>query len=118
MASFGSRLIAFVLDCLIAAVVAFAFTAPDLPRNWSLVPFVVLYAGGTVLLGQTPGMRIVGIRLAQSERAGGALPGGRIGPVRTVVRTALLMLVVPALFRDADGRGWHDRASDTAVVRS
>nr|MBA3523748.1 hypothetical protein [Geodermatophilaceae bacterium] len=76
LASFGSRLNAFVLDCLLAGLIAFAFTAPDLPRNWSLLPFAVLYVGGTVLVGQTPGMRVLGIRLAQSERAGGAVHGG------------------------------------------
>lgn len=115
LASFQSRTNAFVLDCLIAALVAFAFTAPQLPQNWSLLPFAVLYVASTVLVGQTLGMRVLGIRLAQSERPGSD-PGGRIGPVRAVVRTALLMLVVPALFRDGDGRGWHDRASGTAVV--
>jgi hypothetical protein len=29
----------------------------------------------------------------------------------------LLALVVPALFSDWDGRGLHDRLSNTAVVR-
>lgn len=112
MAAFGVRAGGFVLDCLAAALVAGLFTAPELPRNWSLLSFAVLYAGGTVLAGQTLGMRLVGLRLA---RAGGP---GRIGPVPAVVRTALVMLVVPALIRDADGRGWHDRLSGTAVVRA
>jgi hypothetical protein len=30
----------------------------------------------------------------------------------------LLALVIPALARDADGRGWHDRATRTVVVRT
>lgn len=112
VAPFGARVNAFLLDCLAAALVAAAFTAPDLPRNWSLVSFAVLYVGGTALAGQTLGMRLLGLRLARVDRP------GRIGPVAAVVRTALVMLVIPALLRDADGRGWHDRLTRTAVIRT
>jgi hypothetical protein len=33
------------------------------------------------------------------------------------VRTALLLLVIPAVVWDADGRGLHDRVAGTAIVR-
>lgn len=112
LAPFGVRANAFVLDCLAAALVAAAFTAPELPRNWSLLSFGLLYAGGTALAGQTLGMRLLGLRLARADRP------GRIGPIAAVVRTALVMLVVPALLRDSNGRGWHDRLTRTAVVRA
>lgn len=112
LAPFGARANAFVLDCLAGALAAGLFTAPELPRNWSLLAFGVLYAGGTALAGQTLGMRLVGLRLARADRP------GRIGPLAAVVRTALVMLVVPALVRDSDGRGWHDRLTGTAVLRA
>ena len=64
-----------------------------------------------VLFGQTPGMRLVGLRLAHPRE------GARLALWRAVVRTALLCLLVPALVVDADGRGLHDRLTDTAVVR-
>jgi uncharacterized RDD family membrane protein YckC len=35
-----------------------------------------------------------------------------------VLRTFLLMLFIPAVVFDRDGRGLHDRYTDTAVVRS
>jgi uncharacterized RDD family membrane protein YckC len=35
-----------------------------------------------------------------------------------LVRTVLLFLLVPAVVFDRDGRGLHDRLSDTAVVRA
>lgn len=111
LASFGARANAFLVDCLAAALVAALFTAPELPRNWSLLSFAVLYVGGTTLAGQTLGMRLIGLRLARADRP------GRIGPIAAVLRTVLVMLVVPALVRDADGRGWHDRVTGTAVVR-
>ena len=56
-------------------------------------------------------MRLLGLRLAHPR------PGERLALWRAVVRTALLCLLVPALLVDADGRGLHDRLTDTAVVR-
>jgi uncharacterized RDD family membrane protein YckC len=37
---------------------------------------------------------------------------------RTLLRTFLLMLFIPAVVFDKDGRGLHDRYTDTAVVRA
>ena len=96
---------------LLVAVVAGLVTAPDLPRNWSLLSFGVITVVFLVLTGQTPGMRLLGLRLAHPR------PGQRLALWRAVVRTGLLMLLVPALVVDADGRGLHDRVTDTAVVR-
>lgn len=108
----GRRIGAFAFDCFIASLVAGLFTAPELPQNWSLLAFAVLYVLGTTLAGQTLGMRALGLRMAQTQ------PGARIGIVRAVVRTALLILVIPAVIWDADGRGLHDRITDTAVVNA
>ena len=52
-----------------------------------------------------------GMRLAHPQ------PGKLLALWRGVVRTALLVLLVPALVVDANGRGLHDRLTDTAVVR-
>jgi uncharacterized RDD family membrane protein YckC len=41
-----------------------------------------------------------------------------VDPVRITARTALLALLLPALIFDRDGRGLHDRLTDTAVVRA
>jgi uncharacterized RDD family membrane protein YckC len=111
LASFQSRVAAFLIDAAAAFLVAGLFTAPDLPRNWSLVAFVAVTLVSLVAFGQTPGMRLLGLRLAHPR------PGERLAPWRAVVRTALLCLLVPALLVDADGRGLHDRLTDTAVVR-
>ena len=111
LAAFGSRVVAFVVDAVGAALITGLFTAPQLPRNWSLLTFGVLTVVSLVLLGQTPGMKLLGLRLAHPRE------GARLAVWRAVVRTALLMLLIPALVVDADGRGLHDRWSDTAVVR-
>jgi uncharacterized RDD family membrane protein YckC len=111
LATFGSRVGAFVLDSLASILVAGLFTAPRLPESWSLLAFAVITVVTLVLFGQTPGMRLVGLRLAHPR------PGARLALWRAVARTALLCLLVPALVVDSDGRGMHDRLTDTAVVR-
>src|SRR3954466_9415963 len=111
LAGFGSRAAAFLVDAVGAALVAGLFTAPHLPGNWSLLAFGLLTVGTLVALGQTPGMRLLGLRLAHPR------PGRRLALWRGVVRTLLLMLLVPPLVVDANGRGMHARLTDTAVVR-
>ena len=111
LAPFGSRAAAFVVDALAAALIAGLLTAPHLPGNWSLLAFGLITVATLVTFGQTPGMRLLGLRLAHPR------PGERLAVWRGVVRTALLMLLLPALLVDANGRGLHDRLTDTAVVR-
>jgi len=111
LASFGTRVGAFCVDALGSALVAGLFTAPDLPGNWSLAAFAAVTVVTLIAFGQTPGMRLLGLRLAHPRQ------GQRLAPWRAVVRTALLCLLVPALLVDSDGRGLHDRLTDTAVVR-
>jgi uncharacterized RDD family membrane protein YckC len=98
LASFGSRLGAFLLDSLAAILIAGLFTAPRLPESWSLLAFAVLTAVSLVLFGQTPGMRLVGLRLAHPR------PGARLALWRAVVRTALLTRDRPCR-EAASGRG-------------
>lgn len=86
-----------------------------------------IFAASTIvlvaLLGTTIGHRLVGIRVVRLADvvAAGAGEGGRgLGPpgvVAAVVRTALMCLVVPAVVWDAEGRGLHDAAAGTVVVR-
>jgi uncharacterized RDD family membrane protein YckC len=111
LAGFGTRVVAFLVDALAASFLAALFTAPHLPGLWNLVSLAVIYVGSLVAFGQTPGMRLCGLRLAHPR------PGERLALWRALARTALLYLLVPALVVDADGRGLHDRLTDTAVVR-
>ncbi|NEK84582.1 RDD family protein [Blastococcus saxobsidens] len=112
LASFTARAGGYVVDALLSAAIAWAFSAPELPGNLSLLVFFVLTAVSVAVFGQTPGHRLLGLRLAHPT------PGARLAPWRAVVRTALLVLLVPALITDADGRGLHDRLTGTAVVNA
>ena len=56
----------------------------------------------------TPTVDVVVTGLGATTPLGGDVPS---------TWEALLVLLVPALLVDADGRGLHDRLTDTAVVR-
>jgi len=75
---------------------------------------LVLFAALTVLTvgaaGRSPGHAMLGLRVAD-------LDGGRPGWGAVVVRTLLICLAVPAVVYDVDGRGLHDRAVGTVVLR-
>jgi uncharacterized RDD family membrane protein YckC len=119
LAPTGARLFAFVVDALASALVAALFVhrsghsfADQLPGSWSLVPFALDYIVGVLVAGRTLGMFLTGLRVIRISR------DTAIDPLRIVARTALLCLLVPALVFDRDGRGMHDRLTDTAVVRA
>lgn len=112
VASLGTRALAFAIDAVLAALVAGLFTAPELPKNWSLLSWFVMTAGMVAFFGFTPGMAVLGIRVARVDGA------SMVGVVRAVPRTVLTGLILPAVVADADGRGWHDRLFGTVVVRT
>jgi uncharacterized RDD family membrane protein YckC len=120
LATTGVRLGAFLVDALASALVAGLFVqgrsgggaAGHLPGSWSLIPFAVDYVVGILIAGRTLGMYLVGLRVIRVDEQ------VAVGPARAVVRTALLSLLLPALIWDRDGRGIHDRATNTAVVRA
>jgi uncharacterized RDD family membrane protein YckC len=107
-ASFGRRSVAFLLDAVLAGLVAGAFVQP--PELWSYAPLAVVYVLLVPLVGQTPGMRLLGLRLV-------ALDGGPLPLPRAAVRFVLLSLLLPAVVADRDGRGLHDKAARSLVVR-
>jgi uncharacterized RDD family membrane protein YckC len=115
LASTGPRIAAFAVDALLSFLVAGLFTAPELPRSWSLLVFGCAYVFFGSTFGQTPGMAV--LRLAVVRVDATAEQPARAGIVRVTVRTLLLILLVPAMVVDADGRGLHDRVAGTAVIR-
>ncbi|WP_254359633.1 RDD family protein [Microbacterium hominis] len=59
----------------------------------------------------SPGHRVFGLRLVRAD-------GAWVGLWRPVVRTLLLLVVIPAVIWDADQRGLHDKAAGTVLVRT
>jgi len=46
------------------------------------------------------------------------LSGGWVGLWRPVVRSILLILVIPAIVWDSDQRGFHDKIAGTVLLRT
>jgi uncharacterized RDD family membrane protein YckC len=119
LATTGQRLGAFLVDAIASGLVAALFVqfahgrgaVGHLPGSWSLIPFALDYIVGTLVAGRTLGMYLFGLRLVRVDRVAAVDPG------RAVARTALLVMLLPAVIWDRDGRGLHDRLTDTAVVR-
>ena len=62
-------------------------------------------------IGGSVGHRAVGLRVVP-------VVGGWVGPWRPVVRTLLLVIVVPAVIWDSDQRGFHDKVAGTVLIRA
>ena len=111
VASMGGRVGAFVIDIVLSALVAWWITAPDAPRNTSLVVWAVMTVITVAAFGITPGQAALGIRvvpLAENRTFVG---------LWAIPRTVLIFLIVPPLLLDANGRGLHDRLCRTVVLR-
>lgn len=104
----------FFLDALLAGLLAAIFTYPALPQNWSLLTWAILMVVPVAIIGATPAMALLGLRVVRLDRPDSA----GVGLLWTLVRTASVFFIVPALILDRDSRGIHDRASRTVVVRT
>ncbi len=117
-AGFGRRLAGVTIDWVLGYLIALLFAGQDAfdPRSsfgWTvLLVWFALTVIPIAVFGATPGMVGLGLRAAPTDSA------VVVGVPRALLRTLLLGLVVPALLRDADGRGWHDRAARTVVIRT
>jgi uncharacterized RDD family membrane protein YckC len=110
-AGFGRRLLALIVDWLACEVIALAiFRTQSQVQLWTLVFFAAEIWVLTGLSGFSLGKRLLGVRVAR-------LDGQPVGLVASLVRTVLLLLIVPALVLDKDLRGVHDKAAGTIVIR-
>ncbi len=116
----GRRIGALAIDYAASTVIAMAFFGYDqfaLPAEagWTQFAPMTVFAILNVLflptLGGTPGHRLLGMRLH-------LVGGGWVGLWRPIIRTALLVVVIPAVVWDSDQRGLHDKAAGTVLLRS
>jgi uncharacterized RDD family membrane protein YckC len=120
IAGWSRRFAALLIDWIICSLIAIAFLyhpnpghAADVfvqPRAWTPVVFAVEDIVLTATAGVTIGKRLLGLRVIR-------LDGLPVGFGRALIRTVLLMLVVPAMIMDRDLRGLQDKAAGTVVVR-
>ncbi|MFE5737562.1 RDD family protein [Streptomyces celluloflavus] len=109
----GRRIAALFIDWALCMLIAYGLLSGGRMQsasNWALVVFAVLSVLTIGTVGFTPGKRLVGLRVA-------AEGGGRISLPRVVLRTLLLVVIIPAVIWDRDGRGLHDRLARSVEVR-
>lgn len=117
----GRRIGALLIDYAAASIIAtafFGFNQFALPSEAGLSQFapMAVFAVMQILFiptaGGSPGHRILGMRVVPF-----ASPGW-VGLWRPVVRTLLLVIIIPAVVWDADQRGLHDKASGLMLIRA
>lgn len=120
LARIGRRVGALLIDYFAATVIATAFfgydqfappTEAGVTMFAPLIVFAVLQILFIPTIGGSPGHRIVGLRVVR-------VGGGWTGVWRPIVRSALLVFVIPAAIWDADQRGLHDKAAGTVLIRA
>jgi uncharacterized RDD family membrane protein YckC len=111
VAGVGRRLGALIVDWLACMVISLAIFRTHLGQQ--LGTYAIFSAEVwllTSLTGFSLGKRLLGIRVARID-------GRPVGLLAGLVRTVLLLLVVPPLVFDKDLRGLHDKAARTIVLR-
>ena len=112
-------MVALVIDWMLCQLFAIGM----LGMQWGAVsgtdaflPLAVFFVENLLLvalLGTTIGHRLMGVQVASVRRE-----GRRPSLLDSALRAALLCLVIPAIIMDANGRGLHDRAAGTVVLRA
>ncbi|WP_405695511.1 RDD family protein [Streptomyces sp. NBC_01185] len=113
IAPLGRRFGALFIDWALCMVIAYGLLArgdQQAAGNWALGVFLVMSLLTVGTLGSTPGKRILGLRVLAED-------GGRLGAGRVVLRSVLLLLVIPAIVWDRDSRGLHERLARAVQVR-
>ncbi len=104
----GRRIGALFLDYGAAYLISGFF-------GWDPLAILAIFAAIQIVFIPTiqgsPGHRIFGLRLVRAD-------GAWVGLWRPVVRTLLLIVVIPAVIWDADQRGLHDKAAATMLLRA
>lgn len=114
MAPFGRRVVGLLVDWIIAQLISvFAFGAElGAGGAQSFVPLGVLAAINILSItafAATPGQALMRLQVLQVR------PGSF--PLQVVIRSVLLCLFIPPILTDSNGRGLHDAAAGTVIVR-
>ena len=81
-------------------------------HSWlTLAIFALMQVLFIPTIGGSVGHRLLGMRIVP-------ISGGWVGFWRPVVRTLLLIIVIPAIVWDSDQRGFHDKVAGTVLIRA
>ena len=104
---FWKRLLAICIDWGMASIISAGFFANEAIATLLIFAAIQIALVGT--LGYSFGHRIMRIMVIRQD-------GSRAGIWRVVLRTVLIVLVVPAVIWDNDGLGLHDKAAGTKLI--
>ena len=115
----GRRLAAISIDWLASYAIAFAFFtgggsySDRIVETRFLTPlvFVAEYAVLIALTGSSFGHRLLRLKVVDFNHGGSP----KVGQV--LIRTGLMALVITAITYDEDGRGIHERFSQTKLIK-
>lgn len=112
----GRRLAALTLDWLMSYAIAAAISGGISNSNQrSLTILGIFFAQVSILSalqGASAGHRLMHIKIVRFS------DGGPITPLQALIRTTLLCLVVTAITFDENGRGIHERLSNSVLTRA
>ena len=123
LAGFGRRLIAVAIDwmaSLLVVHVLFSELTYGSPAygaaTLAIFGFEVFVL--TWMSGGSFGQRLLRLTVRRLDQNSADDRYAGIGLAAAAIRTVLLCLLVPAVIWDRDGRGLHDKAVNTAVIRT
>ena len=116
----GRRLAAITIDWLASYAIAFSFFAAggnysqriEGTRFTTAMIFIAEYAILIALTGASFGHRLLRLKVVDFNHGG--MPSVR----QVLIRTGLMALVITAITYDEDGRGIHERFSQTKLERA
>jgi uncharacterized RDD family membrane protein YckC len=130
-AGHGARLVAYVVDILIQGALSIAVFLGTLVATAAFPPFFILGIVGWFAItvayfpyfwarsGQTPGMKVMGIKVVRDADGGPVTQGEAI--LRLVgywVSGFVFYIGFIWIFIDSRRRGWHDLIAGTVVIEA
>lgn len=117
LATTGRRVAALMIDWLTAGGVVLLLLGSSALENSLVASYQMMlwFVVGVVcvsLFSFTPGQYMMGLQVARVDAP------DKVNFLRALGRQALMVFLVPAVVTDVDGRGMHDRATGTALVRT
>ena len=111
----GKRILALIIDWASAILVVQVIpNAPEYGTQRNSLLTLIIFAFEvmlfTWLMGASFGQRIVGLRVKDFVK------DSNPSLLQSIFRTLLIVLIIPPLLADSDGRGLHDRLAKTKIT--
>jgi len=115
----GRRLLGITIDWFASYAITLCFFAGsgvflERSRGVGGTVLIVLFFQYLLLValgGSSFGHRIVGLKVVRFS------DGGPVTPLQSLIRTALMIIIVTAITFDEDGRGVNERLSNTVLIK-